>query len=103
VSHLPHLLAYALVHDVARRDNAEQLFSYAAGGFRDFTRIASSHPEMWRDICIANRDRLLAELERYQGALADIRRLLDSADATALERLFADARDARNQWLQSSS
>src|SRR5260221_10529855 len=66
VSHLPHLLAYALVHDIAGRGNAEQLFSYAAGGFRDFTRIASSHPEMWRDICIANRDRLLGELTRYQ-------------------------------------
>ncbi|MDH5578889.1 MAG: prephenate dehydrogenase/arogenate dehydrogenase family protein, partial [Betaproteobacteria bacterium] len=51
VSHLPHLLAYALVHEVAARDNSAQLFGYAAGGFRDFTRIASSHPEMWRDIC----------------------------------------------------
>ena len=58
VSHLPHLLAYALVHEVAGRDNSAQLFSFAAGGFRDFTRIASSHPEMWRDICVANRDRL---------------------------------------------
>ena len=59
VSHLPHLLAYALVHDIARRDNAAQLFSFAAGGFRDFTRIASSHPEMWRDICAANKENLL--------------------------------------------
>ena len=63
VSHLPHLLAYALVHEVAGRDNSEQLFSFAAGGFRDFTRIASSHPEMWRDICVANRDRLLEEMK----------------------------------------
>src|SRR6185503_7805101 len=51
VSHLPHVLAYALVHELASRANAVQLFGYAAGGFRDFTRIASSHPEMWRDIC----------------------------------------------------
>ena len=103
VSHLPHLLAYALVHDIARRDNAEQLLSYAAGGFRDFTRIASSHPEMWRDICIANRDRLLAELGRYQDKLAGVERLLQSADAAGLEKLFAEARHARDQWLKSSS
>jgi prephenate dehydrogenase len=54
VSHLPHLLAFALVHDFAQRPNSDQLFGFAAGGFRDFTRIASSHPEMWRDICVAN-------------------------------------------------
>ena len=69
VSHLPHVLAYALVHDVAKRNNSEQLFSFAAGGFRDFTRIASSHPEMWRDICLANRDRLLQELKLYANEL----------------------------------
>jgi prephenate dehydrogenase len=103
VSHLPHLLAYALVHDIARRDNAEQLFSYAAGGFRDFTRIASSHPEMWRDICIANRDRLLAELGRYQDKLGGVGRLLQAGDAAGLEKLFAEARQARDQWLKSSS
>jgi prephenate dehydrogenase len=103
VSHLPHLLAYALVHDIARRNNAEQLFSYAAGGFRDFTRIASSHPEMWRDICIANRDRLLPELGRYRAKLGEVEKLLQAPDATALEKLFADARDARNRWLKSSS
>ena len=103
VSHLPHLLAYALVHDIAARPNAEQLLAYAAGGFRDFTRIASSHPEMWRDICLANRDRLSAELERYQGRLGEIARLLAAGDGAALERLFAEARGARNRWLKSSS
>lgn len=103
VSHLPHILAYALVHDIARRPNAEQLFSFAAGGFRDFTRIASSHPEMWRDICLANRDRLAAELARYQAELGDIARLLAAGDGAALERLFAEARAARNRWLKSSS
>jgi prephenate dehydrogenase len=91
------------VHDIARRDNAEQLFSYAAGGFRDFTRIASSHPEMWRDICIANRDRLLAELGRYQDKLGGVGRLLQAGDAAGLEKLFAEARQARDQWLKSSS
>jgi len=100
VSHLPHLLAFALVHDVASRKNSEQLFSFAAGGFRDFTRIASSHPEMWRDICVANRDRLLEEVSRFSTKLAEVRKLLDSpAD---LEKLFAAARDARNKWIHSS-
>lgn len=103
VSHLPHLLAYALVDDIAKRVNAEQLFAYAAGGFRDFTRIASSHPEMWRDICMANRDRLLAELRRYQAKLGETERLLAAGDGAALERLFAEARAARNRWLKSSS
>jgi prephenate dehydrogenase len=103
VSHLPHLLAYALVHEVAARPNAEQLFSYAAGGFRDFTRIASSHPEMWRDICTANRERLLAELRRYQAKLSAMEKLLEAGDGAALERLFAEAREARDQWLKRSS
>lgn len=103
VSHLPHVLAFALVHEVASRANAEQLFSLAAGGFRDFTRIASSHPEMWRDICVANRDRLIAELASYQGKLGKMKALLEAGDGAALERLFAEAREARDQWLKRSS
>ena len=102
VSHLPHVLAYALVHGVAKRNNSEQLFSFAAGGFRDFTRIASSHPEMWRDICVANRDRLLQELKSYANDLGSIRKLIQKGDAAGLEKLFAAARDARNKWIQSS-
>jgi len=100
VSHLPHLLAFALVHDVAQRDNAAQLFSFAAGGFRDFTRIASSHPEMWRDICVANRDRLLDEVSRFSNKLQEIRQLLDNP--AALEKLFTEARAARDEWIRSS-
>jgi prephenate dehydrogenase len=99
VSHLPHLLAFALVQDIARHANAAQLFGYAAGGFRDFTRIASSHPEMWRDICVANRDVLLAELDRYVQQLAEIRPMLERGDGEALERVFAEAHAARNRWL----
>ena len=99
VSHLPHLLAYALVHEFAGRGNSAQLFGYAAGGFRDFTRIASSHPEMWRDICVANRAPLLAELERYAEKLRTLRPLLERGDGAALERLFAEARAARERWL----
>ena len=99
VSHLPHLLAYALVHDIAAHDQAALLFEYAASGFRDFTRIASSHPEMWRDICMANRTALLAELSRYESVLGEARRLLEAQDAAGLERLFEGARQARNGWL----
>jgi prephenate dehydrogenase len=100
VSHLPHLLAYALVHEVARRDNAAQLFSFAAGGFRDFTRIASSHPEMWRDICAANKENLLRELTRFSSKLEHVRSLLERP--AELEKLFAEARAARDEWIRSS-
>jgi prephenate dehydrogenase len=102
VSHLPHLLAYALVHEVNGRKNAAELFSFAAGGFRDFTRIASSHPEMWRDICLANADKLGAELASYSKKLAAVKKLLSRGDAEALEKLFNEARDARDGWLQKT-
>jgi prephenate dehydrogenase len=101
VSHLPHLLAFALVHDLAERDNADQLFGFAASGFRDFTRIASSHPEMWRDICIANRNALLKEVDAFMMELLKTRVLLASADSTGLEAMFAAARARRDAWLES--
>jgi prephenate dehydrogenase len=102
VSHLPHLLAFALVHDIAGRDNGAQLFSYAAGGFRDFTRIASSHPEMWRDICIANADRLLGELKGFSKNLEALQAMLRAGDGAGLEKLFTEARAARDKWIHSS-
>lgn len=98
VSHLPHLLAFGLVHDLAGRANSELLFSYAAGGFRDFTRIAGSHPEMWRDICLANRHALLGELDAYLAELAYLRALLVAGKGDELERIFNEAREARNAW-----
>ena len=101
VSHLPHLLAFALVHDFAQRPNSDQLFGFAAGGFRDFTRIASSHPEMWRDICIANRHALLLELDAYMVELMCTRVLLAGGDAEGLEALFSAARARREAWLDS--
>jgi prephenate dehydrogenase len=101
VSHLPHLLAFALVHDLAGRGNADQLFGFAAGGFRDFTRIASSHPEMWRDICLANRHALLKELDAYMAELLRTRVLLASADQDGLEAMFATARARRDAWLET--
>jgi prephenate dehydrogenase len=102
VSHLPHVLAYALVHELASREDGAELFAHAAGGFRDFTRIASSHPEMWRDICIANSDRILDELRRYRKKLDALAKLLEAGDAAALEKLFAEARAARDKWIHSS-
>jgi len=101
VSHLPHLLAFALVDDIARRPNAEQLFGFAASGFRDFTRIAGSHPEMWRDISLANRTALLSELEAYQLELRRLQELLEHKDGKGLETLFEHASIARNNWGES--
>jgi len=95
VSHLPHLLAFALVDEVASRANGDELFQYAASGFRDFTRIAGSSPEMWRDICLANREALLGELDAYQTRLTLLRASLDAGDGAALEASFARARAAR--------
>lgn len=102
VSHLPHLLAYALVDQVASHPDGERLFSFAAGGFRDFTRIASSHPEMWRDICMANRGALLARIEGFERALGVLRAALDKSDGAALEAVFQRARAARNRWLEEA-
>lgn len=99
VSHLPHLLSFALVEDIASRANAKELFSYAAGGFRDFTRIAGSHPEMWRDISLANRDVLIREIDTYQSQLDRLRGMLEQSDGKSLEEVFGHARTARAEWL----
>ena len=98
VSHLPHLLSFALVHDLAVRENSDLFFTFAASGFRDFTRIAASHPEMWRDICLANRAALLDELDRYRALLDELRDALASGNGAALERIFEVARTARRAW-----
>jgi len=103
VSHLPHLLSFALVEELAAQESGELLFSFAGGGFRDFTRIASSNPEMWRDISLANRDALGAELRRYRASLDKMQQLLDAGDADALGQVFERARTARERWLQSKA
>jgi prephenate dehydrogenase len=99
VSHLPHLLAFALVDELAQRPNAKSLFSFAASGFRDFTRIASSSPEMWRDIALNNRDALVPEFDRYLVHAKQLRDALAAADGIAIEALMARAREARDKWL----
>lgn len=98
VSHLPHLLAFALVDDIANRPNSEQLFSFAASGFRDFTRIAGSSPEMWRDISLANRTALLDEISAFERELSQLKQLLNNEDGAALQALFERASVARNNW-----
>jgi prephenate dehydrogenase len=98
VSHLPHLLAFALVDDIARKPHADLLFQYAASGFRDFTRIAASSPEMWRDISLANRDALLGELDAYLAQLTGLRAMLAESDGAGIESVYANARRARRQW-----
>lgn len=101
VSHLPHLLAFGLVDEIASRPNAAQLFGFAASGFRDFTRIAGSNPEMWRDISLANRTALLDEIAAYQLELAKLHALLKNADGAGLQALFERASVARNNWAES--
>lgn len=98
VSHLPHLLSYALVAQVANAEDAALKLACAGGGFRDFTRIAASSPEMWRDICLANRDALLRELNTYQSVLAHLKAQIEAGNGEALERVFARASQARLQW-----
>jgi len=100
VSHLPHLLSFALVHDLAVRDNSELFFTFAGPGFRDFTRIAGSHPEMWRDIALANRDALLIELKRYEDQIDEMRAALEANDGKRLEEIFDTARTARRAWAE---
>ncbi|MBB3211366.1 prephenate dehydrogenase [Herbaspirillum sp. Sphag1AN] len=101
VSHLPHLLAFALVDDIASKPHADILFQYAASGFRDFTRIAGSSPEMWRDISMANRAALLHEMDAYLVQLIRMRKMLVERDADGIEKIYANAQQARHSWLNS--
>ena len=91
VSHLPHILSFALVSEIAARANAAELLDFAGGGFRDFTRIAASSPEMWRDISLQNREALLAEIDRFGARLAVFRELIERGEGAGLERLLAEA------------
>ncbi len=97
VSHLPHVLAFALVEMIARSPDADAKFAHAGAGFRDFTRIAASSPQMWRDVCLANRVALASELNTYRQSLATLQDAIDSADGATLERLFEAAAAARRR------
>ena len=97
-SHLPHMLAFALVESLARMSEQREIFEYAAGGFRDFTRIASSDPVMWRDICLANRDALLAMVEHFRDDLDDLTAAIRDQDAGRVLQIFQDAKAARDAF-----
>ena len=98
-SHLPHMLAYALVHHLSNLNDHDEIFRYAAGGFRDFTRIASSDPVMWRDVCIANGDALGELIKQYQRELDRISAAIDSGDSDELLRLFSRAKSERDSLI----
>ncbi|HKK14074.1 MAG TPA: prephenate dehydrogenase/arogenate dehydrogenase family protein [Gammaproteobacteria bacterium] len=97
-SHLPHVLAFTLVDSLAAMGEREEIFQYAAGGFRDFTRIASSDPVMWRDICMANRDDLLALIERYLNDLGVVTDLINTGNWDGLLAVFQRAKAARDRF-----
>lgn len=101
ISHLPHLLSYALVSAIGRHGSSKQLLQFAAGGFRDFTRIAGSHPDMWRDICLTNTDNMLAAIAWYQKELEEFAAFLKNGDGASLSARFAAARALRQQWLDT--
>lgn len=103
VSHLPHVLAFALMSELASRTDAAECFDLAGTGLRDLTRLAASHAGMWRDVCLANRDALRRDIARYRQELDRIEGLLGRCDAEALETLFARARSAREAWIARAS
>ncbi len=97
-SHLPHVLAYTLVDTLSRMGERDEIFQYAAGGFRDFTRIASSDPVMWRDICLANHDAVVTMVERFQDDLADLAAAIRDSDGERLLKIFQNAKAARDRY-----
>ena len=101
VSHLPHVLSYALMSSVLHSEDAEQKLGHAGAGFRDFTRIAASSPEMWRDICIANKQAILKELDQYLSITQRLREMIAKEDADGLEKVFQKASQARQKWDES--
>ncbi len=100
-SHLPHMLAFSLI-DYLMSSNPDAC-RYAAGGFKDFSRIASSDAVMWRDICINNPEKIVKHIEGYQQSLSNLANLIKHNQPEALEKLFSDAKSARDSWLNSQS
>lgn len=100
-SHLPHMLAYTLVDTLARMHDKDEIFGYAAGGFRDFTRIASSDPVMWRDVCLANRDAILDMITRFQADLALLAGAIRDGDQALISDVFERAKRARDRHAAS--
>lgn len=101
-SHLPHMLAFTLVDTLARLEDHDDIFRYAAGGFRDFTRIASSNPQMWHDICLNNRDALLKMLSRFTADLQTLAQAIEEGDGKALLDTFERAKAARDDYCEKN-
>ncbi len=99
-SHLPHILAYSLVDLLARQDRQQDIFRFAAGGFRDFTRIASSDPQMWHDISLANREALLGMIDQFAGQLQQLRQAIADQDSEQIMGLYTNAKHARDQFAE---
>jgi prephenate dehydrogenase len=99
VSHLPHVVAFALMDLLAQRKDAKRLLGFSAGGLRDTVRISGSSPEMWRDIFLANRVALLADIDKYINEIKYLRSRLKAGDGDAMQALFERARHARERWL----
>lgn len=97
-SHLPHMLAYALVDTLARMDDSQEIFDYAAGGFRDFTRIASSDPVMWHDICLSNREQLVKVIRAFSDDLHRLCDAMEQGDSEFIKSTFTRAKNARDKF-----
>jgi prephenate dehydrogenase len=102
VSHLPHLIAFALINGITGQEHGKDYMSLAGPGFRDFTRIAASDPKMWRDILIANREELLAQSRIFQETLQSLEKLISSSSGDALEAMIEQASETRANWRISS-
>ena len=99
-SHLPHVLAYATVDTLAGTEYVEEIFEFAAGGFRDFSRIASSDPVMWRDVCLTNKSAILDVLNRFENQLGEIRTAIEADDSDKLTDTFANSKKIRDNFLR---
>ncbi|WP_456447471.1 prephenate dehydrogenase [Thiolapillus sp.] len=98
-SHLPHMLAFGLVDTLARMKENDEIFRYAAGGFRDFTRIASSNPVMWRDICVANAPALSRMLSAFAEEMNELAQIIAAGDGDHLLEVFSRAKEARDRYV----
>ncbi|WP_342616948.1 prephenate dehydrogenase/arogenate dehydrogenase family protein [Rhodoferax sp. GW822-FHT02A01] len=102
VSHLPHLIAFALMNAISGQPQGKEYLSLAGPGFRDFTRIAASEPKVWRDILLSNREELLAQSQLFQRSLQALEAMISSSDAQGLESLIEQASLTRAQWSMNS-
>ena len=98
-SHLPHMLAYALVDCLAKMQESDDIFQFAAGGFIDFTRIASSNPQMWHDICFSNRKSLLKVLDKFDNHMQEIRQAIENDNSDKILQIFSRAKAARDELI----